>query len=97
MDRRLPVNRGLWSVKDDPQSITLILDHARIADHPNLQLSLQEFGHLRVQVPGGISTRNPMVAIGVIKRFKLLVRCNECVDQVHCILEVDIVISGTMY
>jgi hypothetical protein len=45
-----------------------------------LQFALQEVGHLRVQVPGGISTRNPMVAVGVVEGFKLLVSRNECVD-----------------
>ena len=65
-------------------------------DHPNLQLSLQEVGHLRVQVPGGVPTINPMVAVGVVKGFKLLVRSNEGVDQVYRILEVDIVISRTV-
>jgi len=37
-----------------------------------------------------------MVAVGVVKGFKLLVCRDECVDQVHGILEVDIVISRAM-
>jgi len=37
-----------------------------------------------------------MVAVGVVKGFKLLVSCDECIDQVHGILEVDIVISRPM-
>ena len=61
-----------------------------------LQLSLQEVGHLRVQVPSGISTRNPMVPVGVVKGFKLLVGRDEGIDEVHCILEVDVVISSSM-
>ena len=40
----------------------------------------QEVGHLRVQVPGGISPRNAMVAVGVVEGFKLLVCRDECID-----------------
>jgi len=47
-------------------------------------------------VPGGISTRNAMVAVGIVEGFKLLVGRNEGIDEVYCILEVDVVISSAM-
>ena len=37
-----------------------------------------------------------MVAVGVVKGFKLLVSRDKCIDQVYGILEVDIVISRAM-
>ena len=37
-----------------------------------------------------------MVAVGIVKGFKLLVSRDECVDEIHRILEVDIVISRAM-
>ena len=61
-----------------------------------LQLPLQEVSHLRVEVPGGVPSRNPMVPVGVVEGFKLLVGRNERIDEVHSILEVDVVITGSM-
>jgi len=37
-----------------------------------------------------------MIPVGVVEGFKLLVRSNEGIDEVHCILEMDIVISSSM-
>ena len=37
-----------------------------------------------------------MVPVGVVEGFKLLIGRNEGIDEVHCILEVDVVISSAM-
>jgi len=37
-----------------------------------------------------------MIPVGVVEGFKLLVGCNEGIDEIYCILEVDIVIPSAM-
>lgn len=71
--------------------VFLILDLLKL-----LKFSLKEIGHHGIEVPGGIAAVDAMISIWIIKRFKLLVCSDQRIYQIHRILEVDIVVTGSV-
>jgi hypothetical protein len=47
-------------------------------------------------MPGGISSIDTMVSVWIIEGLKLLIRPDQGINQVNCVLEMNIIITRTM-
>ena len=62
-----------------------------------LQVLHNKFGHSCIEMNGGASTVYPMVLIGIELHLKLFIGLYQCLCKIHGVLEMDIIITPTMY